>query len=269
VKVRDLVTNPRPITVNDDDDVALARQAMLWSDVRHLPVMREGTLVGIVSERDILSHEAKRGRDGRSDLVATMMSKPVVVAWPEMDVPHAIGLALDHKIGCLPVLDGHQLAGIVTRTDLIRASQEVVESASTRANGRRVADVMTRALVTAAADDFLLDAVARMEKSGVRHLPVVDGDGRLVGMLSERDVRAAIGHALRPLNPKDAIVRIESTRVGDVMSRKPLTIDEGASMAEAAISLAGHRVGALAIVDAQLHLRGIVSYVDVLRAYAT
>ena len=67
--------------------------------------------------------------------------------------------------------------------------------------------LMTRAPTTAAADDHLLDAAARMAERNVRHLPIVDGDRHVVGILSDRDVRTAVGDSSRPLHPDDARVR--------------------------------------------------------------
>jgi CBS domain-containing protein len=194
------------------------------------------------------------------------MSRPVITAPLDMEVGSAVKLLVERRLGCLPVVDGRALVGIVTRSDVIRALQP--EASGVRPGERRIGEVMKRSPHTAAPDDRLLDAVARMEASGVRHLPVVDGDARLVGMLSDRDVRLAIGQAMRPLGPRDAVVRMESTRVGDVMSRRPLAIGEDTSISEAALFLADHRIGALPIVDERLRLRGIVSYVDLLRLYA-
>src|SRR4029079_5427490 len=67
--------------------------------------------------------------------------------------------------------------------------------------------LMTRAPTTAAADDNLLDAAARMAERNVRHLPIVDGDRHVVGILSDRDVRTWVGDSARPLHQDDALVR--------------------------------------------------------------
>lgn len=267
--VRDLIRRSTPLTVQDDDSVSLAQQTMLWGDVRHLPVLRDGALVGVVSERDLLAHQVRRGRQGRSDMVHTMMSKPPVTVGPTEDVARAAALMLERRLGCLPVVEGQRLLGIVTRSDLVRAGVGEPGEEPPAHHGPLVKDIMQRTLVTGAADDYLLDAVGRMESQGVRHLPVVDGEGRLVGMLSDRDVRAALGYALRPLQQQDAMVRISSTRVGDVMSRKPFTIEEDTPMSEAASFIADHHIGALPVVALPgQKLVGIVSYVDILHAYA-
>lgn len=273
MKLGELVQNPSPLTVQDDDSVSLALQTMLWGDVRHLPVLRDGTVVGVISERDLLAHQVRRGRPGRNDMVHTMMSRPPVLASPEDDAGPAARLVLERRIGCLPLVRDGRLAGIVTRSDLIRAARmderdEAAPPTQNESGGVRVRDVMRITPLTAKADDALLDAVSRMEMRGVRHLPVVEPGGQVVGILSERDVRAAFGAAMRP-DQSDVVMRIEAVRVGDVMTRGPFTISEGATLDEAARALADHRVGALPVVgEPDRSLVGIVSYVDVLHAYA-
>jgi CBS domain-containing protein len=125
--------------------------------------------------------------------------------------------------------------------------------------------LMTHAPVTAAADDNLLDAIARMEDRNVRHLPVVDGERHVVGMLSDRDVRTVVGDAARPLRPDDARVRIHSLRVGDAMTRDAFVVGQDAPFAEVAKVFTDQRVGAVPVVDEADRLVGIISYVDVFR----
>ena len=124
---------------------------------------------------------------------------------------------------------------------------------------------MTHAPVTAAADDNLLDAIARMEDRNVRHLPVVDGERHVVGMLSDRDVRTVVGDAAWPLRPDDARVRIHSLRVGDAMTRDAFVVGQDAPFAEVAKVFTDQRVGAVPVVDEADRLVGIISYVDVFR----
>jgi CBS domain-containing protein len=205
------------------------------------------------------------------------MSRPPVVIGPDEDVSEAAGTMTEKGIGCLPVVDDGRLVGIITRTDLIREQvPRVVELRG--AKNARVRDVMKRDPLTTAADDHLLDAAARMEKAGVRHLPVVDGDNRVIGMLSDRDVRTALGDPLRSLEVQEAVVRIQSTRVSDAMSRRPLVVSDDAPLADALGMFIDRHVGALPVVSGHAGGRGydaapgplvgILSYVDVLRAVA-
>jgi CBS domain-containing protein len=125
--------------------------------------------------------------------------------------------------------------------------------------------LMTRAPVTAGVDDNLFDAAARMAERNVRHLPIVDGERRVVGMLSDRDVRTKVGDASRPLRPTDAKVRLHSLRVGDAMTRDPFVVRHDAPFEVVARVFTDQRVGAVPVVDDAERLVGIISYVDVFK----
>jgi len=125
--------------------------------------------------------------------------------------------------------------------------------------------LMTREPVTAASDDTLLDAAARMADRNVRHLPVVDGERHVVGILSDRDVRTVVGDWLRPFRPSDAVVRARTYRVGDAMTRDVVVVNQDAPFDEVVRVFTDQRVGAVPVVDNTDRLVGIISYVDVFR----
>jgi len=124
---------------------------------------------------------------------------------------------------------------------------------------------MTREPVTVASDDTLLDAAARMADRNVRHLPVVDGERHVVGILSDRDVRTVVGDWLRPFRPSDAVVRARTCRVGDAMTRDVFVVNQDAPFDEVVRVFTDQRVGAVPVVDDTERLVGIISYVDVFR----
>jgi CBS domain-containing protein len=125
--------------------------------------------------------------------------------------------------------------------------------------------LMTRAPATTAVDDSLIDAAARMAERNVRHLPVVDGDRHVVGMLSDRDVRMSFGDSSRSLRPSDALVRLHSLHVADVMTRDAFVVRQDAPFAEVVRVFTDQRVGAVPVVDEADRLVGIISYVDVFK----
>ena len=121
---------------------------------------------------------------------------------------------------------------------------------------------MTRSPVCVTTRTRLKDAIETMFTIDVRHIPVLE-DERLVGMLSERDLRPLWDMAL------DSAVtdgRVYDRRVTDLMSSNPLTVDSEADADEVIELLLEHRIGAVPVVDADGMLVGIVSYVDVLKA---
>ncbi len=94
---------------------------------------------------------------------------------------------VDHGVGSVLVMEGDALRGIFTERDALRIF------VATRRNPdlTRLADVMTAAPQTLAPDATLEDAARRMADGKFRHLPVVDGEGRVLGVVSQRDLIAA------------------------------------------------------------------------------
>jgi acetoin utilization protein AcuB len=251
MRLEQVMTNSGLVTVRPDDTLDIAAQTMLWSEVAHLPVVEDGRVVGMLAERDLIG----RPLDG-SMTVAEVMTAPAVVAGPDDDLDTAIAEMTARRIGCLPVVDDGKLVGIVTAGDVLSFSLK-------RPRSPRVSSLVRRMVASVRAEDLLVDAVARMRKLGVRHLPVTDGDNKLVGMLSDRDVRTAVGNA-----SVDGSVpaRVRAMKVDDVMSRDPIRVSADMELEELTRILVKSRVGAVPVVDADGRLAGIVSYVDALRA---
>ena len=102
----------------------------------------------------------------------------------ETSVSDAAVLMESEDVGSLPILDGDQLAGVVTDRDIV--IRAIAKGKDPR--GMAVRDVASRELVTVQADDDLMDALQLMATRQVRRLPVVDENNRLVGILSQADV---------------------------------------------------------------------------------
>jgi CBS domain-containing protein len=125
--------------------------------------------------------------------------------------------------------------------------------------------------VSAQPDESALAAHERMIRQGVRHLPVVDGDRRVVGVLSIDDLRAAlpVGADWRQPISESARAAVAGWTVGDLMSHAPETLGPDDTLQTAAERMADRRIGCLPIVDGAGRLAGILSETDVLRALAT
>ncbi len=117
------------VAIGAGDLLLTAHDIMRLGDVRHMPVVRSGKLVGVVSERDLLralpSHlgDAEVEGDRRflnSVPVSRVMSSPAIVIDAKASVREAARVMADKKIGCLPVMDDMgRLLGIVTETDIL------------------------------------------------------------------------------------------------------------------------------------------------------
>lgn len=139
----------------------------------------------------------------------------------------------------------------------------------------RVKDVMTRSPITIDPEAPVATAIVVMREKQVRHLPVVDDTGRLIGMISDRDLRSAafapalVEHlsvvARRRLRGVGAT--LESLRVRDVMTWDAVTTHAEAPLAQAAAVMFEGRFGSLPVLEGG-KLVGIVTERDVLRALA-
>ena len=115
-----------PIVINADDTLANAKAVMDDGRFRRLPVVEDGKLVGIVTERDVREHAGYF----RSTRVNAAMRAPVITLTPYATVEDAARLMLKHKIGGLPIVDEGKLVGIVTTSDLLKAFLVVVQATS-------------------------------------------------------------------------------------------------------------------------------------------
>lgn len=129
LRVRDLMTW-EVVTVLPDTDTETAWDLMSERDLRHLVVVDgEGDLVGVVSHRDLLRHALIEQTDVpryverellRRTPVRAVMVQPVVTAEPEQDLSEAARSLFDTKTGCLPVVEGTHVVGILTESDFVR-----------------------------------------------------------------------------------------------------------------------------------------------------
>ena len=118
--------------------------------------------------------------------VHEVMSDSPRCVTPDTPISEAAGLMESEDIGSLPVLDGEQLAGMVTDRDIV--VRAIPKGKDPR--GMPVREVASRELVTVHADDDLSDALKLMASRQVRRLPVVDENNRLVGVLAQADIAA-------------------------------------------------------------------------------
>ncbi len=266
MKIREIM-RPGPYTIDHNETLGSAQRMMTRSRVRHLPVLGDGRLVGILSERDVLAARAAAGADDDWGAlrVRAAMRMPVQTAGPDESLTEIAGRMADAKLGAMPVVERGKLLGLVTISDVLDAEvREAMRPAP--ANEATAADAMTPWPLTVLPDAPLGDAVALMTDHHVRHLPVVDATSTIVGMVSERDLRTAIGD---PIHYLETHGRAQAqSRVQDVMSLPAASVQFDRPVVELARLFADGALGALAVTDKFGALIGIVSYVDVLRLLA-
>jgi CBS domain-containing membrane protein len=128
MKVRDIMT-AEVVSVARNDELRLADDIMQDRKIRHLPVVEEGRLVGMLTQRDLyqasMSSALGFGEKARKEFLKTVpvkevMTDEVLTIEADADIKQAARTMLDHKVGCLPVVEKGQLVGIISETDLLR-----------------------------------------------------------------------------------------------------------------------------------------------------
>ena len=115
------------VTVREADDLALAESLLRLGGIRHLPVVRDRKLVGILTQRDVLRSGISGKPPARELPVSDVMTKDPTSVRPGLGLAQAARLMLEKKIGCLPVCeDDGTLVGIVTEADFVRFAADVV-----------------------------------------------------------------------------------------------------------------------------------------------
>ena len=134
---RDLMT-PNPLTVTPEVRIAEVWDLMREMEIRHVPVVDNGTLIGMLSDRDLGTLSIGRllaieGADAlREELGAPVVSRmtadPIAVE-PETDVADVLELLIEHRIGAVPVVtpDTREVVGIISYIDVLRTLQVLLE----------------------------------------------------------------------------------------------------------------------------------------------
>lgn len=132
--------------------------------------------------------------------------------------------------------------------------------------GTFVHELMTREPVTVAESARLRDAVELVMVRRIRHIPVVGADGRLVGIITDRDVKRSLPSPLSAIAAEEYESILDDTLVARVMTREPVTIGLQARVSEAIEVMIASKVGGLPVV-ADGRLVGIFTERDALKGY--
>lgn len=118
-----------PVTLKPEDTLDLANDVISLGRIRHIPVVEDGRLVGLLSERDLMGRAIPAifglKQKTKSALLKTyqikeIMKRRIITVSPETPIKEAAHLMAEKKIGCVPVVSDGALVGLVTTTDILR-----------------------------------------------------------------------------------------------------------------------------------------------------
>ena len=121
---------------------------------------------------------------------------------------------------------------------------------------------MSKKVITVSPDESMHQAIYRLQEHGINLLPVVNGD-RLVGIISDRDLKKASPSSATTLDMHELLYLISQIRINDLMTPSPVTVTPHHTVEEAAALLLEHRISGLPVLDDSDHLAGIITRSDI------
>jgi CBS domain-containing protein len=270
------------VTVAPHDSIDKAMSLMEERNLHHLVVVLEKSrVVGMLSDRDVListgwmlaierctRDEAMRPRVAGPTHVRQIMSQPVECITATYTVRDAAMIMLQRKISALPMLSEGRLTGLVTETDLVKWPPLCELHVDHFLNGD-VAGLMRANVLSVVPEAPLSEVIHLFRSRRIRHVPVTK-DGQLVGIISDRDVRRALGWG----NVRDLIAESEGRSemntpqtAADIMHTRVRTVGMGTPLRDALRVMLDERIHSLPVVEGHA-LNGIVTQTDFLRAFA-
>lgn len=275
MKVSEIMTQP-PIVVEVPGSRNDVINMMVRNGLTGLPVVRssDGMLMGVVSRRDIF-------RNFEEDQLSLIMKKGCITIDSEASVTEVAQIFCERRIHRLPVVSNGALVGIVTPTDLLRIVKDMKTDMTAE-------DVINTVCVTAYEDEPLTYTIPAMRISDVAAVPVLDANGKMVGILTDRDLfsdQMKDPEALRALgfNDEDANLagyrnvlplfysatdsyKSDDKRVKDFMVKNPVSVFKKTNLAEVAKTMVNKDFGQIPVHGTRDELVGMIYDVDVLRA---
>lgn len=275
-----IIASHPPITLPAHSTILEAAETIAEKRVRGLVLVDPGkeTLRGLLMATDIVNYlgggeyyNIVRHRHG-GNIYSALRDEPVssianptpvfVTVYDKLDT--VIQLMIIHGFGLVPVVypDG-SVYGVITEHD-------IVKHVAGRNIGVKVAEAMSRTLVTVGIEDPIREAAQRMVRFGFRRLPVVGGDSEIRGIVTAKDYVAFFGshRAFKELTSTD-IEEVLKTPVYEIMTPEFYTIREDADVGEAATAMIENGTSSLLVVNERDEIVGIITERDVLVSIAS
>jgi CBS domain-containing protein len=126
LKVEDVMVK-EVITIDENSSVKEAAEVMNKFEIGCLIAVKKGKAMGIITERDLLKRVVADVKDAARAKVKDIMTSPLVVVEPNMELEDAVKLMFQMKIKKLPVVDGKRLVGLVSLTDIARFQPQMIK----------------------------------------------------------------------------------------------------------------------------------------------
>lgn len=252
MRVNQIMNSPA-IALDKDRPLSNAIDLMKKNEISRLVALDGGRIVGVLTEKDIAremgSAHAYRLPPGRMHVSSVMSSNPITIA-PDVTAKRAAEIMLDHDISGLPVVEGDNLAGIITKLDFAKVCvnyQDVY-----------VGQVMQASPTTVSPSDRVIHARRLLLDEDLLVLPVMEG-GNLAGVVTVRDVAMKLAAFQEVVPDRYKSGRIRNLLVGDIMTQPATTIRTDFPLPRAAKLMLERRFSGLPVVNLESELVGLLT----------
>jgi len=213
-----LLMTRNPITINPEADVIDAAKIFLKNDIRRLPVVLNGELVGIITVADIV-HKVIAINRQLTQPIRDLVERKITAVWEKTPLPATYKIMQLSKMQALPVINSQgKLAGIISISDIISFAEIIVKehTSSIRAATegqdwnwdsvtvlyisskeltlpeKPVNEIMVKKVITVVEQTPINLCAKKMKLYNIDQLPVLDAKGELIGMINDRDLLKAL-----------------------------------------------------------------------------
>ncbi|NHI91909.1 MAG: CBS domain-containing protein [Candidatus Lokiarchaeota archaeon] len=259
MKVSEIMqTELRDISIDKDRMISDALDIMNKYKSSVLIVTNRGKLVGIVTEHDIADRlgSSRAGKLKASSLHVSSVMESVKPISPESDVEYAAQKMYEVKLNGIPIVKDDKLVGLVTYNELTKLCEKVKTIP--------VEKIMSKYPKTISPEDRLVHARNEMFEKNISVLPVIDPNGRIMGILSIGMIARAFAEFRESVPAKHQEERLRYILVGDVMEAEPPTIKQNEEIGEAASLMLSEGLRGIPILDEKDTFTGIVTKTDMI-----
>jgi len=271
------VMNPEVFVVQENEQVGHARNLMLSHGISRVVVVNgDGKPVGMVTEKDLTRKLKGNGPKWKSRpidkiSIRRIMSTDPITASPNDEIHTAIELLIKNNVGSIPIVDDDGLAGIITKTDLMKVYTDKLK-------GRwKVSDLMTSEVITVNENHTIAHVINTMEKNKIGKIVVIR-DNEPVGIITHENISFAhvedpeTGvsvekiYFIRNLDGKSKrnVRLVSMMTAGDIMQNHLVKISGDEDAANAADMMVKNDISGLPVVDGD-SLVGVITKTDLIR----
>ena len=261
MKVSEIMTSKNLVTIPSTSTVADALSRMRNTGIHQVPVLNGKRYSGMLSYREILRRRSIRS----NSKVETFMIKTAKLT-PNTDVKSAVKLLRDSGLAALPVVEAGHLAGILSRTDILKNLSRVVPSFE-----MKCFEVMSSDPVLIHEDEPLYKALEKFRSLDVSEMPVASASGSYLGVLRVDQIsQDRLLNTTERVTTGEVVGEAERTKINiGSLGLKHVKADPDMSVEKCALLLVENKIRAIPVVDSSNKVVGIIDSSDIIAVLDT